>query len=608
MVQYRSEVRDGMRVDWDVPIRMDDGVILRADVFRPVEDGRYPVIMSHGPYAKGLAFQEGFPHMWKPLTADHPEVLSGSSNRYQNWETADPERWVPDSYVCVRVDSRGAGRSPGRLDIFSPRETRDYYECVEWAGTRPWSNGRVGLLGISYYAVNQWQVAALRPPHLAAICPWEGASDYYREFTHHGGLLNIFSSVWYPAQVTSVQHGVGARGPVNPNTGEPVAGPETLPDEELAAGRADVAAELRSHPHDDEYYRQRSAELEKITVPVLSATNWAHHLHTRGGFEGYTRAASDHKWLEVHGLGHVTEFYTGHGLALQKRFFGHFLKGEETGWDRQPPVELNVRHVDGSFELRPEQEWPLARTQWTRLYLDTRSGALTERPPSGDTAGDTADDTADDTSADFEALGDGLTFVTEPFADEVEITGPAAARLFISSTTADTDLFLTLRVLDPDGGDVTFVSALDPAGVVGMGWLRASHRAVDPERSLPYRPWHPHDHAEPLTPGETVPLDIEIWPTSVVVPPGHRLAVTVQGRDFEFPGDGPWPGSYGVAMRGHGMFLHTDPGDRPADVYGGTTTLVSGPDRPSYLLLPFIPRTAPSPAATRRGPFPDGRR
>src|SRR5262245_30979287 len=395
---HRSEIRDGMRIDWNVPIRMHDGVVLRADVFRPVTGGRYPVIMTHGPYAKGLAFQDGFPGMWKPLSTKYPDAVSGTSNKYQNWETVDPEKWVPDGYVCIRVDSRGAGRSPGRLDIFSPRETQDYYECIEWAGTQPWSNGKVGLLGISYYAMNQWQVAALRPPHLAAICPWEGASDYYRELTHHGGILNIFVSTWYPVQVAAVQHGVGTRGARNRNTGEPVAGPDTLPDEERAARRSDPVAEVRARPHDDEYYRERSAELEKITVPVLSAANWAHHLHTRGNFEAYSRAGSEHKWLEVHGLEHFTEFYTDYGLAVQKRFFGHFLKGEDTGWDGQPPVLLNVRHVDGTFERRAEQEWPLARTRWTRLHLHIAGRALSEDLPTGDT------------SMDFEALGDGLTF------------------------------------------------------------------------------------------------------------------------------------------------------------------------------------------------------
>ncbi|MEU6341749.1 CocE/NonD family hydrolase [Streptomyces sp. NPDC046977] len=571
-------VPGGMRIDWDVPIRMDDGVVLRADVFRPAADGRHPVIMTHGPYAKGLAFQEGYPGMWTPLAAKYPDATAGSSNRYQNWETVDPEKWVPEGYVCVRVDSRGAGRSPGLLDLLSPRETQDYYTCVEWAGTQPWSNGKVGLLGISYYAMNQWQVAALRPPHLAAICPWEGAADLYREFARHGGILNTFTSVWFPVQVASVQHGVGERGARNPSTGEPVAGPGTLSDAELAAHRVDTPAELLSRPLDDDWYRDRSPELEKIDVPLLSAVNWAHHLHTRGGFEGYARAGSAEKWLEVHGNEHFAEFYTDYGVALQKRFFGHFLKGEDTGWHRRPPVRLNVRHVDGTFERRAEQEWPLARTRWTELDLHLDSRSLSEKALTREER------------AEFAATGEGLTLTTEPFAEETEITGPAAARLHVASTTTDADLFLTLRVLDPEGRDVTFVSGLDPAGVIGMGWLRASHRATDPGRSLPYRPWHPHDRVEPLTPGTAVPLDIEIWPTSVVVPAGHRLALTVTGRDFELPGSGPWPQVHGVPMKGHGIFLHNDPEDRPAEVFGGTTTLLSGPDHPSHLLLPYVPR------------------
>jgi predicted acyl esterase len=163
-----SDMRDGMRVDWDVPIAMDDGLVLRADVFRPIVDGRHPVILTYGPYAKGLAFQDGYPSAWQRMVAEHPDVAYGSTNRHQNWETVDPEKWVPDGYVCVRVDSRGCGRSPGYVDHFSPRETRDFYQCIEWAGVQPWSNGKVGLNGVSYYGINQWHVASLQPPHLAA--------------------------------------------------------------------------------------------------------------------------------------------------------------------------------------------------------------------------------------------------------------------------------------------------------------------------------------------------------------------------------------------------------------------------------------------------------
>ena len=359
---------------------------------------------------------------------------------------------------------------------------------------------------------------------------------------------------------------------------------QPLTDEELAANRRDSTADLLAHPLNGRFYRERSADLPKITVPLLSAANWAHGLHSRGGFEGWAQASSEQKWLEVHGLGHVTEFYTARGLDLQRRFFGHFLKGEDTGWDRQPPAQLNVRHVDGGFEQRAEQEWPLARTEWTRFYLDPGDGSLTTEAP------------ADRRTAQFDALGEGLTFTTEHFAEPTEITGTAAARLVVASSTTDADLFLTVGVLDLEGRDIRFVSALDPARVVAHGWLRASHRALDAERSLPYRPWHPHDRLDPLTPGVAVPLGIEIWPTSVVVPAGYRLAVTVQGRDFEFPGEGPWPRSFGVEMKGHAVFLHDDPDDRPTDLFGGVTTLVSCGDEPSYLLLPVVPQ---SPTASR---------
>src|SRR5262245_46568564 len=225
MGEPKSEVRDGMRIDWDVPITLDDGLVVRADVFRPPRDGRHPVILTYGPYGKWLHFEDLYTDQWRRMATKHPDVTAGSTNKYQNWEVVDPEKWVPDGYVCLRVDSRGAGNSPGYLDCWSPRETKDLHDCIEWAGEQPWSNGKVGLDGISYYAMNAWQVAALQPPHLAAMCLWEGACDWYREVHRHGGILCDFASIWYPLQVSSVQYGVGSRAPKSSIHGESVAGP-----------------------------------------------------------------------------------------------------------------------------------------------------------------------------------------------------------------------------------------------------------------------------------------------------------------------------------------------------------------------------------------------
>src|ERR1700712_5063224 len=183
---------DGMLVEYDVPLTMSDGTILRANVFRPVGEGPYPTLISYGPYGKDLSFQDAYPRQFNAMVTAHPEILVGSTGKHQVWELADPERWVPLGYALVRVDARGSGRSPGFIDSFALQEAQDYYECIEWAGTQPWSNGKVGLSGISYYAINQWHVAALRPPHLAAICPWEGMVDWYRDANYHGGIPSSF--------------------------------------------------------------------------------------------------------------------------------------------------------------------------------------------------------------------------------------------------------------------------------------------------------------------------------------------------------------------------------------------------------------------------------
>jgi predicted acyl esterase len=574
-----------MRIDWDVPIRVDDGLALRADVYRPDGADKYPVILSYGPYGKWLHFEDLYTDQWRRMIAQHPDVAAGSSNAYQNWEVVDPEKWVPEGYACVRVDSRGAGRSPGFLDLWSAREAKDQYDCIEWAARQPWCNGKVGLNGISYYAMNQWQTAALQPPHLAAMCVWEGAADYYRDLSHHGGILCAFGRAWFPSQVARVQHGLGTRGYRSRMTGDWVSGPDTLPEEQLGANRRDFWQDCRAHPlASDDYWRSRLPDFSKITVPLLSSANWGGQgLHPRGNFEGYLRSAAKDKWLEVHGIEHWTHFYTDYGVALQKRFFGHFLKGENTGWTRQPRVFLQVRHPGERFVPRAEREWPLARTRWTKFFLDPAGHRLTR------SAG------ARNGRVRYAGLGDGVTFLTPPLDQETEITGPVAAKLWVSSETVDADLFLILRAFSPNMTEVTFQGALDPHTPIAQGWLRASHRKLDPTLTTAWRPYHTHDEIQPLTPGRVYELDVEIWPTCVVVPAGHRIGLTVRGRDYEFPG-GPSVGlgTLGAVFTGVGPFKHDDAADRPPAVFGKTVTIHCGPRQPSHVLLPIIPAARPA--------------
>jgi predicted acyl esterase len=367
-LKAKSVVRDGMRIEVDVPIPIDDGLVLRADVYRPVEDGRYPALLSYGPCAKGSSFQEAYKSQWDRMVSEPPNVLAGSTNKYQTWETVDPEKWVPDGCVGVRIDSRGAGQSPGVLDVWSPRDTRDFYHYVEWAAAKPWSNGHIGLADISYHAMNRYQVAALEPPHLIAIRPWEGAPDFYREMG-----ATAASSRPSPSQVpaTGFDRAVWTRGA------------------------------RREEPHDRRIGRRLGKRRESA---------------------------------------------------------------------------LNIRQVNSSFVECFENEWPLARTQWTKYHLDFNGKALSTSPLKAEQL------------YQYSALGNGVTLSLPPFAETTEVTGPAMARLFVSSTMTDADLLLVVRLFAPNGAEVTFHGALDPNTPIKQGWLRASHRKFHPAKSLPYRP------------------------------------------------------------------------------------------------------------------------
>lgn len=576
--ETRSETRDGMRIDWHVKIPARDGLELLADVFRPTKPGKYPVIMSYGPYGKGLAFQDGYKTCWDRMAEDYPDVTANSSNKYQNWEVVDPEKWVPEGYICIRVDSRGAGASPGYMALWSPQEAEDFYDCIEWAGVQSWCNGKVGLNGISYYGMNQWQVAALQPPHLAAICVWEGASDFYRDLSHHGGILSDFLKNWFDMQVKTVQHGLGAKGPKNRVTGEPVCGLRKLSDAELERNREDLGKSALKHALNDDYWKARTPDFKKIKVPLLSAANWGGQgLHPRGNFEGFLRSGSKEKWLEVHGIEHWTHFYTDYGREIQLRFFDYFLKGKKNGWNRQPPVQLQVRHVD-RFVQRAEKAWPLPASKWTKFYLDNDTLNLTPKVP------------AVSKKASYKGLSDGLTYLLPAQKEDMEITGPISVKLFASSETIDTDFFIVFRVFSPDMKEIVFQGALDPHTPVGQGWLRASHRKLDTKLSRHYRPFHPHDEVEPLKPGKVYEFDIEVVPTCIVVPKGHRVGLTIRGKDYVYPGPAGRLSNMKYPMTGCGPFTHTDPKDRPPKIFDGEVTVYSGEGRASFVQVPLIPK------------------
>ncbi|KIW11752.1 hypothetical protein PV08_09024 [Exophiala spinifera] len=571
-----AEMEQNMIIERDVPIRMDDGIELRADIFKPAHSDRFPVLISLSPYGKGFEWKKGWASSWQSFWAKHPNALTGSTHSHLIWECVDPEVWTALGYAIVRIDSRGAGRSPGVLDVFGPREVEDFYHAIEWAGTQPWSNGNVGIAGISYLAMNQWLVASLQPPHLKAMIAWEGSADYYRDTARHGGILsNGFLRAWYDKQVILLQHG-NPKGPEDPWLGTRSTGPLNLSEEELKKNRMDAVDVPLQMEWDGEWYRKRSPVWSKVTVPFVSAANWGGMgLHQRGNFAAFEEAASTEKWLEIHSGKHEEGFYLDYALELQKKFFDHYLKGVSNGWEKEKRVRMKIRRpFTEDFQERRADVWPLPQVKWTQLFLSAATTALLWEPASKDG------------QATFDALGAPLIFQSQPLAQETEITGPLAAKLFISSTTTDVDLFLTFQAFSPSGEEVEFQGSHDPHTPLAQGWLRASHRKLDPDRSKPHRPFHTHDEQWPLEPGKVTEVQIEIWQTNIVLPAGYTLALQIGGHDFERGK----PVIIGERVNdGVGPFRHTHPVDRPTDKFGGKTTIHTGGEHDSHLLLPLVP-------------------
>jgi len=545
-------------VEKDVAVPMRDGAELMADVFRPEPSGeRVPAILNLGPYQKDK--------LWVV-----PPALEEKQNDWMNWETVNPDWWVPRGYACVRVDGRGTGKSQGQCEPWSFAESIDFYDAIEWAAAQPWCNGKVGLSGISYFAINQWFVANHQPPSLKAMIPWEGFADIYRDALYHGGILNVFMTNWFTAHL--MHHKLGRAS-------------QSMPDR----WKVNTLDLWLSNNLDSGALCGAQADWDRITVPFLSVGNWTGFgLHLRGNTEAFMRAASKHKKLRIHTGSHVHPFYTEEGRQDQLRFFDHWLKGVDNGVMDEPPVKLAIRHGADKIEWRHEQEWPLKRTRWTKFYFDLskedgapeHSATLSRENPKEANARSYVTShlgtIRSPSAASSQVMGGGgirpnmgVALETPPMDADMEVTGPLAASFWVSSASEDMDLFLTLRHFDAQGNEIMETGQQGAPVPVAKGWLRVSHRELDPDKSTPWRPYHAHKRRLYLKPGEIVKVDVEIWPTSMVFAKGHTLRLDVQPRD-------------GVGSQGY-MHYH-------ADYNTGANTIHAGGEYESYLLLPVIPR------------------
>ena len=568
-LNMKSGGRMVLEKDIDIPVR--DGARLKANLFRPQGVGQYPVLLSLGPYGKDVHLSEFMPGAWLELQKRCPEILDHSSCEHLVFETADPEVWVKDDYIVIKVDSRGSGKSSGFLDVNSPAEFKDMFDVIEWAGVQSWSNGHVGLLGISYYAAGQWMIASMKPPHLRAILPWQGGSDFYRDRSRQGGIFGSgFAVRWWNRSVLRNQFGNTECPFKDIVTKQRNTGPASLTPAQLIENRVDYIGNILNHPLDGPFYRDRSPVFENIDLPALVVANYGGlGLHLRGTIEGFNQIASKNKWLKVQSGSYFLTFLQPENVALQKRFFDHYLKGAQNDWPSEPRVELAVRSIKDTVSREIKgHSWPLESTHWSKYYLNGTDLSLSKKP------------IIDSNFQEYDSMGEGIRFTLPALEMDMEMAGPASAKLFVSSETQDMDLFVTLRAFNQDQEEITFFGATEPKSPVSMGWLRVSQRKIDPDKTLPHRPFHSHDESQMLKPGKIYEVDVEIWPLSLHLPKGCTLVLQVQGRDFERMDE------LGE-QRGSGWFLHNHPSDRPTEVFASKCRLYMGKDWPSYLLLPI---------------------
>jgi predicted acyl esterase len=433
------------------------------------------------------------------------------------------------------------------------RTTSDVFaDVIEWASEQSWSSGKIGLLGISYFAGSQWRVAARRPKGLAAMVPVDGMADYYRDRLRHGGILTGFVKWWFDRQVLTNQYGLAGKAARN-------FGPDTiegdLPEEELRQNRHDQTEESAQYLfRDDEYYASRDYNLQDISTPLLSMANWGSiMIHLHGNYEGYRLAGSEKKFLRFTVGRHDLPFYSDEHTDVIKSFLDAFLKGQDHGgWTngKRAPIDLILRkgnvgfdnpEAESVFQRRDEHEWPLARTKYTKFYL-TPDHKLTLDVP-----------TVRHDRLSYPALGNiqephFLCFSSEPLKAETEITGYIVAHLNVSVTPlpgrtvpTDVDLFLTLRHFARDGTEVHYTGITGEPVPLCKGWQRVSLRKVNKEHPL-HREWLPHrdyfaSDMQPVIVGEIYPVDVEVWATNVIAEVGDRLVFEVASGDTQGSGN-----------------------------------------------------------------------
>jgi len=548
--------------EYDVRIPVSDGFRLAANVFRSREaerDGRQlPVVMCAHPYDNSLIPALGKTPLGGPPIQYRmiPQAGRPSFSTQTSWESPDPNFWVPSGYAVVNLNLPGYGASEGAATVFSDHQARCYYDAIEWVARQEWCTGSVGLAGVSFLAITQYHVAACRhyggaPPSLRCISPWEGLSDMYRDQACPGGIEDEgFAPFWWATEVQPALHGT-TEDFVRHNGGLPM----------------DL---LRQHPFYDEFWREKTPDLERIELPMLVCASFSDHgLHTVGSFRAFTRARSKHKWVYTHRTGKWDAFYSLEVQQLTRDFMDCFLKGDtSSGFLGRAPVRLEVRSSrDVIHEIRGEQEWPLARTRYRKLHLVADGRCL--EPEASAQAG----------CAEHAARGGRTSFLFR-FERGTELTGPMKLRLWVEARPGanasepvpdDMAVFVAVAKRDAAGRVVPFLGSVgNREDMVTRGFCRVSRRELDETASTPWQPVLSGTSHLPLEPGEVVPVDIELYPSSTYFAAGEALELILASEEI----------------------IPSPPYRKSPAFNRGVHAFHCGAERDSFLLVPEIPSRA----------------
>lgn len=477
----RSYIENGMEIMQDVPVKVRDGSTLYIDVYRTAGTNLpLPVVLSWSMYGKRPAEMV---KEWRIFG-----VPTDTVSQYAKFESADPMFWCSMGYAVVNADSRGCGRSDGNMPIWGEEDARDGYDLIEWLSEQSWCNGKIGMFGNSGVAMTQWWVASLQPPHLTCIAPWEGTSDLYREFICEGGIPSMGFINFVMSALRSQQY------------------------------IEDLAGMLAEHPLMDAYWESKIPDFKKIKIPAYVCGGWS-HLHLRGSVNGWRKIRSQKKWLRLHREFEWPDAYAYDNLMDLKKFFDRYLKDIHNGWEQTPRVRMEVMDAyDYDFQInRPENEFPIARTEYKKLYLNATNASLEE------------ENSTQEMSCSYDSIN-GETVFDIKFKEDIEISGYFKAHLYVSSDSHnDMDMFFTVQKLDENGNWLP-TSVLGEEHPGAWGKIRVSHRELDPDLSTDFQPVMAHKSEKKLNAGEIVPIDVEFYPHSRFWHKGQQLRLRIAGR------------------------------------------------------------------------------